>query len=98
VNVSDLHFDDFDKANSVWKLMLVTESTEAQPLNVRRAGRADLNMRAIYPYMDDFWIAYWVRFPRILANGSPVVASGTTRVKLRVASTLGRVEMTFPLE
>lgn len=98
VHVNDLRFDDFDRPNSIWKLILVTDSTEAQPSQIRRMGRADLNMRAIYPYMDEFWVAYWVRFPRIALDGSPVVMPGTTRIKFRVASTLGRVDMLFPLE
>ncbi len=98
VHVNDLRFDDFDRPNSVWRLVLVTDSMEAQPSQIRRVGRADLNMRAIYPYMDEFWVGYWVRFPRIASNGSPVVMPGTNRIRLRVASTLGRVQMMFPLE
>jgi len=97
-HVSDFHFNDFDKPESIWRLSMITESSQSQPLSIQRVGRADLNMRAIYPYMDEFWVGYWVRFPRNASNGSPLVMPGTTRIKLRAASSLGRVDMLFPLE
>ena len=97
-HVSDFHFNDFDKLDSIWRLALITESSQAQPVSIQRVGRSDLNMRAIYPYMDEFWVGYWVRFPRNASNGSPLVMPGTTRLKLRAASSLGRVDMLFPLE
>jgi len=97
-HVSDFHFNDFDRPDSIWRLALIADSSQAQPLLIQRVGRADLNMRAIYPYMDEFWVGYWVRFPRNASNGSPLLTPGTTRFKLRVASSLGRVDMLFPLE
>ena len=47
-------------------------------------------MRAIYPYMDDFWVGYAVRFPKAGPDGRPLVAPGAQKVLLRVASSLGR--------
>ncbi len=98
VHVNNYRFDDFDRPNSIWRVALVTETVETTPLKVQRVGRADLNLRAIYPYLDDFWVAYRIRFPITTRNGDPVVPPGTSTVLLRIASTLGKAEMRFPAE
>jgi hypothetical protein len=56
-------------------------------------GRANLHMRAIYPYLGGFWVAYQVRFPVTREDGSPVIPPGTERVTLRLASTLGAADL-----
>ena len=88
--VLDYHFDDFDRHNSAWRLALVTPGGEVTPLSVERIGRADFNMRAFYPYMGDFWNGYRVRFPK--------APEPRTTLTFRAASTLGKVELTFPSE
>jgi hypothetical protein len=91
-------FDDFDRKDSIWRIALVTESGETTPVSVERIGRSTLNMRAIYPYLDDFWVAYRIRFPRNTQSGSPVIPPGTTSFIVRVASTVGKADFHFPAE
>jgi hypothetical protein len=85
----DYRYDDFDRHKSIWRIALVGDGVEATPTLVERVGRSTLDVRALYPYMGDFWVAYRIRFSR-LAQGRG------EHLKLRIASTLGRVEMTFP--
>jgi hypothetical protein len=98
VHVNARRFDDFDRPNSIWRVSLVTPTAEASPASIERIGRSDLNMRAIYPYMDEFWEGYRVRFPRKLPDGTTLVLPETAKLTLRVASTLGKAEMVFPVE
>lgn len=91
-------FGDFDAKNSIWRIVLVTPQGQVLPSEVSRLGRADLNMRAYYPYMSDFWLAYRIRFPRTLANGQPTIPPDTRYVTLIVASTLGTAEFREPLQ
>ena len=91
--VNDYHFDDFDRSNSVWRIALVTPEGQVGPLEVKRVGRADENMRAYYPYMSDFWVAYRIRFPLRFPNGQPVIPEGLKKLRLRVASSLGRADL-----
>ena len=91
-------FDDFDRKDSIWRIALVTESGETTPVSVERIGRSTLNLRAIYPYLDDFWVAYRIRFARNTPSGAPVIPAGTTRFIVRVASTVGRADLHFPAE
>ncbi len=73
--------------------MLVTPAGEVEPLSIERIGRANLDMRAMYPYMGVFWVAYRVRFPKVLPDGTPVIPESATHVHLRLASTLGHAEL-----
>ncbi|HEX8704995.1 MAG TPA: hypothetical protein VF815_39550 [Myxococcaceae bacterium] len=93
VHVNDYRFEDFDRKNSIWRVVLLTPSVEVEPLSIERIGRSDLNMRTTYPYMGVFWVAYQVRFPKVLPNGAPVIPESATHVHLRLASTLGHAEL-----
>jgi hypothetical protein len=98
VHLNNSRYDDFDRRNSIWRIALLTDAGETTPSSVERVGRSDLNMRAIYPYMDEFWVAYRLRFPRQLPAGDPVIPPGTKRLTVRIASTLGKAELHFPAE
>ena len=98
VHLNNYRYDDFDRKDSIWRIALVTDGAETTPVSVERVGRSDLNMRAIYPYMDEFWVAYRIRFPRQTASGQPVIPPGTQRFTVRMASTIGKAEFHFPAE
>lgn len=98
VHVTDHRHDDFDRRNSIWRVALVTSAGEFAPAKIERIGRADLAMRALYPYLDDFWTAYRITFPRLTPEGGAVIPPGPDRITLRVASSLGRIELAFPGE
>jgi hypothetical protein len=97
VTIPDRHYDDFDSRNSIWRLTLVTEEGETTPISVRRVGRGDQNIRAYYPYMGDFWTMYSARFPKALGE-RPLVGPATKQFTFRMASTIGRLEMTLPIQ
>jgi hypothetical protein len=91
VHVNDPKYDDFDRPDSTWRLALAADGVEVTPIEVRRVGRSDLRLKAMYPYMDTFWVGYVVRFPRSLPPGA-------RQAVLKVASALGRIELPIPLE
>ncbi len=93
VHLNDPLYDDFDRDNSIWRLAMVTGVGEAAPLSIRRIGRSNLNLRALYPYLDDFWVAYEVRFPKRLQDGRVLLPEGEATLTLRLASTLGKAEL-----
>jgi hypothetical protein len=93
VHVNDYRYDDFAQKRSIWRLALVTPAGEVTPVEVRRIGRTDLNIRAYYPYTSVFWVGYRVRFPTTFANGQPVIPQGAEQVMLRVASSLGQADL-----
>ncbi len=93
VFVSDRRYDDFDHPDSVWRLAMVTLAGEAEPVSVRRLGRSTLALRALYPYLDERWVAYEVTFPRTRPDGAPLLQSEQEPLMLRVASALGTAEL-----
>ncbi|HEY1907546.1 MAG TPA: hypothetical protein VGG91_15980 [Myxococcaceae bacterium] len=96
VSIVDRRFDDFDSKSSIWRLSLSTDQGEVTPVALRRVGRANQDLRAYYPYLGDFWTMYTVRFP-ITVGGRPLVGPDTKALIFRMSSTLGQVEMTFPV-
>ncbi|MHB8875870.1 MAG: hypothetical protein ACYC8T_19450 [Myxococcaceae bacterium] len=96
VHLNNTRYDDFDKRPSSWRLALLTANGDVTPIEVQRVGRSNLNLRALYPYLDDFWVGYRVRFPRALPTGEPVEPAGASRLTVRMASALGHTEFEFP--
>ena len=96
VSIVDRRFDDFDSKSSIWRLSLATDQGEVTPVAIRRVGRANQDLRAYYPYLGDFWTLYTARFP-ISVGGRPLVGPDTKALIFRMSSTLGQVEMTFPV-
>jgi hypothetical protein len=95
-HLNEYRYDDFDRKDSIWRIALVTPAGELVPSSVERIGRSNLNLRAFYPYLDDFWVAYRIRFPRVTASGAPVVPGDASTLVLRVASVLGKADFVFP--
>lgn len=95
---TDSRYDDFDRSDSVWRIALVVDGEEILPEDVARVSRVTQDVRAIYPYMGNFWVQYRARFPRFRPDGSPVIRPGTKKVKVVLASSLGRAEMSTSAE
>lgn len=88
VHANDYRFEDFARADSMWRLVLVVDGVEHKPVQIERLGRTNVEMRSYYSYMESFWVGYRVRFPRVeLANGE--------RFSFRLASALGQAELKF---
>lgn len=95
--MQDPRFDDLGLATSIWRVMLVTPAGEVAPVSVKRIGRADVNTRAYYPYMGDFWTVYRVRFPRSV-DSRPVLPPELKTFTVVLASSLGRAEFPLPTD
>jgi hypothetical protein len=94
VHVNDPKFEDFAlPKTSIWRIVLLTPVGEVEPVSVERIGRSTLDMRAYYPYLGVFWVAYRVRFPKVLTDGTPIIPESTSYVTLRLASALGHAEL-----
>ncbi len=87
VHVNETHFDDFDRSDSMWRIALVVDGKDLQPMSIERLGRTNVEMRSVYSYMESFWVAYRVRFVKV------VPASG--KMTLRLASSVGRADLEF---
>jgi hypothetical protein len=91
VHANDYKFDDFEKRDTMWRMVLIVGGEELPPVSVERLGRTNTEMRSYYSYMESFWVGYRVRFPaRTLAPGQ--------KFSLKLASALGQAELPYTAE
>lgn len=96
IHANESLYDDLDRKSSIWRIVLVTPAGETTPAKIERIGRSTLNLRTLYPYLDEFWTAYAITFPIQTGAGTQVIPSDAKRVTLRMASTLGAADLDFP--
>ena len=97
VYMQNPRFDDLDYPGSIWHLALQTPAGEVSAAMVRRVGKANVNTRAYYPYMGDFWTVYRVRFPKSV-DARPLVTAEQQTFTVVLASSLGRAEFPLPTQ
>ena len=94
--IPDKTANDLNEPNSVWRIALKLGAGEQAPEKIERFERPfNAELRALYPYLDEYSTAYLIRFPAV-ANASPqrsMEASNPQEVHLVIAGALGR--MTF---
>jgi hypothetical protein len=84
--------------NGLWRIELIGKGGEPiAPLRIERTDRPDANFSAFYPYLGPFWVAYRLRFPRLDAEGRPLVPESAPEFMLRLVSAVGKVELTWSL-
>jgi hypothetical protein len=97
VYMQNPRFDDIDYPTSIWHVALLTPQGEVSAAQIKRLGKANINTRAYYPYMGDFWTVYRVRFPKWVDAGTLVSAEQQTFTVV-LASSLGRAEFPLPTQ
>jgi hypothetical protein len=97
VYMQNPRFDDIDFPTSIWRLALLTPAGEVSPASVKRVGKANINTRAYYPYMGDFWTVYRVRFPKSV-DARPLVTPELQTFTVLLASSLGKAEFPLPAQ
>ena len=85
--------NDLDRGKkSAWHVVLVDETDhEIEPMEILRDKRSPYILRAEFPAYEDFAIPYIVRFART----TPVLGEGIHRVRLRVSSERGGVQLAW---
>lgn len=88
VHANDYRYDDLDKKDSMWRVVLVAGGDELKPVSIERLGRTNTELRSYYSYLESFWVGYRVRFPRrAFAPGE--------RFTLKLASAVGLAELPY---
>lgn len=97
--VPNKEWDNFDKANSMWKLYLVNDQNErVVPVEVRKVKRQDAVTPHFFPYITPWKSIYAARFPyNIPGTSHPLIKDDTKGVKLVITSVLGTAEMRWSI-
>ena len=98
--VRETGWDDFDKANSMWKLLLVNDEGErVAPVEVRNLKRQKAVMSHFFPYITPWKSVYMARFPcNITESDRPIIGDDTKEIKLVITSVLGTAELLWNFE
>lgn len=86
--------NDWNEKDSVWRIGLDVGLGEVEPQRIERFERPfNAEIRTLYPYVDDYSIAYAIHFP-----GQPAPTNyRPTQARLIVAGALGRMEFNWNL-
>jgi hypothetical protein len=95
---ADYRWNDFERKDSVWQLRLVGgEGEQVAPIEIKAERDVSATVTELYPYVEDFYRVYTVRFPLLLPDGRPLVRSGTEELTLVLAGALGKAELVWRL-
>ena len=74
--IPDKTGNDWNEPNSVWRIALNLGEGERKPEHVVRYEKPfDAELRAIYPYLDDYSTGYLIKFPVPLGTAQETVAT-----------------------
>lgn len=96
LNVGEPDANDLDSATSQWRVALSGGGEQAAPASVERLS-SDSQLRALFPYVRPFYVAYLLRFPLTLPGGAPLIPDGANQAVLLIAGPLGRAELIWPV-
>jgi hypothetical protein len=93
VTTWDRRENDLDRGKrSVWRVVLIDDAgNEIEPIEIIKDRRPAFTLRADYPALGDFATAYTARFPR----DTRVMGPGVDRVRLRMSSPRGAIELVW---
>ena len=109
----DKSANDWNTSNSVWRIALNLGLGERPPDRVvRYEAPYNAELRALYPYLDDYSVAYMLRFPELSPpqletnattaqpppQPQPVVNFTPTEAQLIVAGALGKMKFSWRLD
>jgi hypothetical protein len=98
--VPEKAWDDFDRANSMWKLYLLNDQNErVVPVEVRKVRKQDAVTPHFFPYITPWKSVFTVRFPySIPTTNQPIIKENTKSIKVIITSVLGTAEMGWKLK
>jgi hypothetical protein len=84
---------------STWRVSLVGDGgREALPVKIELDRRQGAEVASWFYGYEPFYKAYVVSFPRVAADGEPLLGEGAKSMTLRIASAMGTAELVWSAE
>jgi hypothetical protein len=84
---------------TMWRIALVGDDGRVVlPTKIVPDKRVRAEIVEWFPDLGPFYKAYIVTFPRVAADGKPVLGDGSKRMALEIGSAIGRAEMVWSAE
>jgi hypothetical protein len=91
-------WNDFAEEDSIWRISLVNDmEQQVDPIVIEQRRRPDAVTRDFFPYVQEFYEVYDIKFPRQLSDGTDLIRGDTKRFTLRFAGPLGDAELVWVL-
>jgi len=84
--------------DALWRIRLLNDKGVAiSPSQVNRLGSDDPKYRILYPYYQDFYVAYRVRFPLKDTEGREIIGKDVSKLTLRIGGSPAVVNLNWDL-
>ncbi len=99
-DTNDRSWNNLDARDSVWRLgpWGAEDQLGVPPLSIHRFRGRGPNLRAFFPYLNEFGRSYLVIFPIEQANGQPVLDPQEGSLTLRMSSAFGSAAMNWKVK
>ncbi len=99
VYMPDKTANDWNETGSVWRLALNMGMGEHAPEHVRRFENPfNAELRALYPYLDEYSVAYLLKFPEPIPPPGAPPSFTPAETQLIVAGALGKMQFRWRLD
>jgi len=87
--------NDWDAKDSVWRIAINLGLGQVEPQRIERIERPfNAELRTLYPYLDDYSVAYVIHFPA----QEPPAGFAPTELNMVAAGALGKMEFKWDLQ
>jgi hypothetical protein len=91
--------NDFTPSKKIWRVTLLNDqNNEVLPVEVREMHERPELVVTFYPYANQFSRGWRIRFPRALADGTPLVRPDVKALTLRFAGPQGKIDVDWRLK
>jgi hypothetical protein len=96
-DTNDPSWNNLDEYDSVWRLGLWGAENQpgVPPIVIHRFRGRGPNLRAFFPYLNEFGRSYLVIFPLDQPNGQPVLDTSRGVLKVKLASAFGTATLSW---
>ena len=96
-DTTNLSWNNFDEADSVWRMALWggPDQLGVPPISITRFKGRGPNLKAFFPYLNEFGRSYFVVFPLDQPNGRPVLDPESGMLTIKLASAFGTAAMSW---
>ena len=94
---TNLSWNNFDESDSVWRMALWggPDQLGVPPVSITRFKGRGPNLKAFFPFLNEFGRSYFVVFPLDQPNGRPVLDPERGLLKIKLASAFGTATMSW---
>ena len=99
-DTTEFSWNNLDEADSVWMMALWggEEQLGVPPASIHRFRGRGPNLRAFFPYLNEFGRSYFVVFPLDQPNGRPVLEPELGVLTMKLSSAFGSVGMSWKVK